>query len=214
LTFERFTEEARAMVVDAQTEARDLRHHHIGTEHLLLGLLRQHESGAARTLTACGVDLPRARARVMAHVHAGHEEVTGQMPFTPRAKKTLELALRESLSAGSNTVASEHILLGLLREGEGVGTQVLRELEVDIAGLRTAVLATLPPPGEVVREAQRRGPPRPRAEVGFVLEPSAEVRRLLMSAGARALDDGRTEIEVRDVEEALRRERPPEAAAG
>ncbi|HWD74551.1 MAG TPA: Clp protease N-terminal domain-containing protein [Solirubrobacteraceae bacterium] len=203
-------------MVEAQVAARGLRHNYIGTEHLLLGLLAQRDRIPAQALAAQGVDADRARSCLMTIVRAGEEEVTGQIPFTPRAKKTLELALRESLGAGNREVAPQHLLLGLLREGEGVASQILSALGVDAESLRKQIIMTLPPPGEVMREAHRRGPASPRVEVGFVLEPSADVRRLLMSAGARALDDGRTEIEVRDVEEALRRrgdsQEPPQAS--
>jgi ATP-dependent Clp protease ATP-binding subunit ClpC len=203
--------------VEAQVEARALRHNYIGTEHLLLGVLAQRDRAAAHALRARGVDADVARASLATIVGAGEEPGSGQIPFTPRAKKTLELALRESLALGSNEVAPEHILLGVLKEGEGVACQILRALDVDLGGLRTDVIQSLSSPGEVVREAHRRGPARPVLDLGFHLEPSAAVRRLLMSAGARALDAGRTEISVADVEEALRRrgdsEEPPGAAA-
>ena len=159
-------------------------------------------------------------------VPPGEDEVTGQIPFTPRAKKTLELSLRESLSTGSGRVLPDHLLLGLLREGEGVAIQVLRADGVDIAALRTAVVESLPPPEELETEPRSRvvrgrpgmGPLAAAAMPGFNVQPSPELRRLLMSAGALALDDGRTEIGIADVEEALRRrggsEEPPHASRG
>ena len=110
--FERFTERARQVVVLAQEEARTLRHNYIGTEHILLGLLREQEGLAARALESLGVTLDYVRGQVTQIVGAGEEVSTGQIPFTPRAKKVLELALREALSFGQNYIGTEHILLG------------------------------------------------------------------------------------------------------
>jgi ATP-dependent Clp protease ATP-binding subunit ClpC len=183
-------------------------------------VLAQQDRITAHVLRGQGIDIDDARNCLLTIVPAGEEQASGQIPFTPRGKKVLELALRESLSAGSDQVMPEHILLGLLREGDGVACQILGALRVDLAGLRTQVVQALPPPGEVVAEAHRRlrrAEPAGGGEMGFRLAPAVDVRRLLMSAGARALDDGRAEIEIRDVEEALRRRRasedPPGAAA-
>jgi ATP-dependent Clp protease ATP-binding subunit ClpC len=123
--FERFTEPARQVVVLAQHEARTLRHNYIGTEHLLLGLLREEEGLAATALRELDVQLEDVRAQVALIVGRGGEIVTGQIPFTPRAKKVLELALREGLSLGHNYIGTEHILLGLVRENEGVAARIL-----------------------------------------------------------------------------------------
>jgi ATP-dependent Clp protease ATP-binding subunit ClpC len=215
-TFERFTDEARQVVVDAQSEARALGHNYIGTEHLLLGVLAQPGQPAAEALRVQGVDPARARELLATMVPAGEEEVTGQIPFTPRAKKTLELSLRECLRTGSDRVAAQHLLLGLLAQGESVASHILSGLGVDVERLGTELVRSLPPPGAVLREARRRAPPTPGAELAFRVAPAPEVRRLLMAAGARALDDGRTEITVADVEEALRRRddsgEPPRAS--
>jgi ATP-dependent Clp protease ATP-binding subunit ClpA len=123
--FERFTDQARQVIVLAQDEARALKHAHIGTEHILLGLLRDDEGVAARVLASLEVSLFEARAQVARIVGQGDARVTGQIPFTPRAKKVLELALREAISLGDNFIGSEHILLGLVREHEGIGARVL-----------------------------------------------------------------------------------------
>ena len=117
--FERFTERARQVVVLAQDEARALKHNYIGTEHILLGLLREEEGLAARVLESLDITVEEVRAQVARIVGQGDEVTTGQIPFTPRAKKVLELALREALSLGHNYIGTEHILLGLVRENEG-----------------------------------------------------------------------------------------------
>jgi ATP-dependent Clp protease ATP-binding subunit ClpC len=124
--FERFTERARQVVVFAQEEARTLRHNYIGTEHLLLGLLREG-GAAARALEPFDVTYEEVQAQVARIVGQGDEITPGQIPFTPRAKKVLELSLREALNNGDNDIGPEHILLGLLREGDGVGARILTD---------------------------------------------------------------------------------------
>jgi ATP-dependent Clp protease ATP-binding subunit ClpC len=123
--FERFTDRARKSVVWAQEEARSLNHPHIGTEHLLLGLLREGEGVAGRALEAAGVELEAARAAVRQRVGTGAEPPRGHMPFTPRAKGVLTLALREALKLEHDYLGTEHILLGLVREGGGTAAQIL-----------------------------------------------------------------------------------------
>ena len=123
--FERFTEQARQVLVLAQEEARALKHNYIGTEHLLLGLLREEEGVAARVFDKLEISVEEVRAAVVRIVGSGEEVPQGQIPFTPRAKKVLELALREALSLGHNYIGTEHILLGLIREQEGVATRIL-----------------------------------------------------------------------------------------
>src|SRR6266508_4208248 len=118
--FERFTERARQAVVLAQDEARTLKHNYVGTEHILLGLLREEEGAGARVLESLGVRLEEVRAQVARIVGQGDEVTNGQIPFTPRAKKVLELSLREALSLGHNYIGTEHLLLGVIRENEGV----------------------------------------------------------------------------------------------
>jgi dihydroneopterin aldolase len=129
--FERFTERARKVVVLAQEEAGRLRHNYIGTEHLLLGLLCEGEGVAAQVLTSLGVTLDGARGQVESIVGYGEENPGEQAPFTPRSKKVLEFALRESMQLGHNYIGTEHILLGLVRESEGVAARVLSNLDVD-----------------------------------------------------------------------------------
>src|SRR5690242_19376347 len=123
--FERFTERARQVVVLAQEEARTLKHTYIGTEHILLGLLREEEGLAARGLECLSMALDRLSAQVVGIVDSGEEVTSGQVPFTPRARKVLDLALREALSLGHNYIGTEHILLGLVRENEGVAARIL-----------------------------------------------------------------------------------------
>jgi ATP-dependent Clp protease ATP-binding subunit ClpA len=147
--FERFTDRARRVVVLAQEEARQLDHGYIGTEHLLLGLLLEDEGMAARALDGLGVSRPAARDQVLKMVGRGQGAHVGHIPFTPRAKKALELSLREALQLGHNHIGTEHILLGLIREGEGVAAQVLTELGVDLDRARAKV-AQLVPAGTTV----------------------------------------------------------------
>src|SRR5213075_1722632 len=143
--FERFTERAREVVVLAQEEARTLKHNYIGTEHILLGLLREEEGLAARVLESLDITVERVRAQVVRIVGSGEEVTSGQIPFTPRAKKVLELALREALSLGHNYIGTEHILLGLVRENEGVAARIL--LDADADKIRNEIIRMLSGPG-------------------------------------------------------------------
>ena len=136
--FERFTEPARQVVVLAQDEARTLRHNYIGTEHLLLGLLRE-DGAAARALDEFDVTFEELQAQVARIIGQGDEVTTGQIPFTPRAKKVLELSLREALDSGDNYIGPGHILLGLLREGEGVAARILMDF-AQLEEIRAAAL--------------------------------------------------------------------------
>jgi ATP-dependent Clp protease ATP-binding subunit ClpA len=142
--FERFTDRARRVVVLAQEEARDLGHNHIGTEHVLLGLIQEGEGVGAKALEALGISLRGARARVEEIVgKGGQATIEGNIPFTPRAKRVLELSLRESLQLGHNYIGTEHVLLGLAREGQGVAAQVLVRLGISLDDLRTTVIGLL-----------------------------------------------------------------------
>ncbi len=145
--FERFTERARQVVVLAQDEARALKHNYIGTEHILLGLLREEEGLAARVLESLDITVERVRAQVVRIVGQGDEVTTGQIPFTPRAKKVLELALREALSLGHNYIGTEHILLGLVRENEGVAARILLDFDADAEKIRNEIIRMLSGPG-------------------------------------------------------------------
>jgi hypothetical protein len=141
--FERFTDRARRVVVLAQEEAGRLNHNYIGTEHLLLGLIHEGEGIAARALEALGIRLEVVRAEVEEIIGRGSEPPAGRIPFTPRAKKVLELSLREALQLSHSYIGTEHILLGLIREGEGVAAQVLVTLGADLARVRGQVITLL-----------------------------------------------------------------------
>src|SRR6476661_1863885 len=138
--FERFTDRARRVVVLAQEEARLLNHNYIGTEHILLGLIHEGEGVAAKALESLEISLEAVRAQVEEIIGHGHAAPTGHIPFTPRSKKVLELSLREALQLGHNYIGTEHILLGLVREGEGVATQVLVQLGANLSGVRETVI--------------------------------------------------------------------------
>ena len=141
--FERFTDRARRVVVLAQEEARMLNHNYIGTEHILLGLIHEGEGVAAKALEALGISLEAVRSQVEEIIGQGQQAPSGHIPFTPRAKKVLELSLREALQLGHNYIGTEHILLGLIREGEGVAAQVLVKLGADLNRVRQQVLQLL-----------------------------------------------------------------------
>ncbi|MGA1361510.1 MAG: ATP-dependent Clp protease ATP-binding subunit [Ilumatobacteraceae bacterium] len=141
--FERFTDRARRVVVLAQEEARLLNHSYIGTEHILLGLIHEGEGVAAKALDSLSISLDAVRAQVEEIIGQGGSSPSGHIPFTPRAKKVLELSLREALQLGHNYIGTEHILLGLLREGEGVATQVLMKLGADLNKVRQQVIQLL-----------------------------------------------------------------------
>ena len=141
--FERFTDRARRVVVLAQEEARLLNHSYIGTEHILLGLIHEGEGVAAKALETLGISLEAVRAQVEEIIGQGGSSPSGHIPFTPRAKKVLELSLREALQLGHNYIGTEHILLGLIREGEGVAAQVLVKLGADLSRVRQQVIQLL-----------------------------------------------------------------------
>jgi ATP-dependent Clp protease ATP-binding subunit ClpA len=176
--FERFTNRARHVVVLAQEEARRLHHNYIGTEHVLLGLLGEPGGLAYQALERFGMSLDSTREEVKAIVGIGKAEHSGHIPFTPRAKKILELALREALQLHHNYIGTEHILLGVIREGDGVGAQVLKQHSADLTPIRMAVLDLLSTvPTEATRGRRwlrRRSPAGP----GEAPEPgeSAELR--------------------------------------
>ncbi len=141
--FERFTDRARRVVVMAQEEARMLYHNYIGTEHILLGLIHEHESVAAKALMSLGISLDAVRQAVLEIIGQGQQPPSGHIPFTPRAKKVFELSLRESLQLRANYIGPEHILLALLREGSGVAIQVLTGADVDLNRTRQQVIELL-----------------------------------------------------------------------
>ncbi len=162
--FEKFTDRARRVIVLAQDEARMLNHGFIGTEHLLLGICREGEGLAAQALEALGTSLEAVREQVEEIIGHGERQPSGHIPFTPRAKKVLELSLREAFQLGHEDIGSEHILLGLVREGDGVAAQVLVRLGLDLDQVRQKVIELAGGPrGEAasatpVTAAGRRGP--------------------------------------------------------
>jgi ATP-dependent Clp protease ATP-binding subunit ClpA len=151
--FERFTERARQVVVLAQDEAMALKHNYIGTEHILLGLLREEDGLAARVLESLDITVEEVRAQVERLVGRGDKSATGQIPFTPRAKKVLELALKEALALGHSYIGTEHILLGVVRENRGVAARILGDFDVDAETVRNEIIRML------------SGTKRPRYEV-------------------------------------------------
>src|SRR5205085_5686767 len=165
--FERFTERARRVVVLAQEEARMLNHNYIGTEHILLGLAREGEGVAARALESLGISLEAVRQQVEEIIGRGQEAPSGHIPFTPRAKKVLELSLREALQLGHNYIGTEHILLGLIREGEGVAAQVLVKLGADLSRVRQQVIQLLS--GYSGKEATSGAPSSETAPTGSLV---------------------------------------------
>ncbi len=141
--FERFTDRARRVIVLAQEEARGLEHNYIGTEHLLLGLIHEGDGVAAKAMEMTGIKLEDARAAVVELIGEGEKPVEGHIPFTPRAKRVFELSFREALQLGHNYIGTEHLLLGLLKEGDGVAAQVLHKLNADPAKIRKAAMQLL-----------------------------------------------------------------------
>src|SRR6266704_1405576 len=182
--FERFTTQARRVVVLAQGEAARLRHNYIGTEHILLGLLGEPNGVAYRALARVGMSLDGARQEVQDLVGAGQAEPSGHIPFTPRAKKTLELSLREALQLQHNYIGTEHLLLGLISEGEraaegeGAAVKVLKQ-HVGLAAIRAAVIELVP------AESARAGPGRPwlrHRAAGEVPEAGSPEEQAVLSA--------------------------------
>jgi hypothetical protein len=198
--FERFTDRARRVVVLAQEEARALDHNYVGTEHILLGLIHEGQGLAAKALESMGISLESVRQQIEEIIGRGKQASAGHIPFTPRAKKVLELSLRESVLLGHNYIGTEHILLGLIHEGEGVAAQVLVRLGADLDRVRLRViqlLAGYQSPGPEVRAVRARPfPPRGR------FSHDEEVIRMLADVSAR----------LRAVEEHLGLRRPGEGA--
>jgi ATP-dependent Clp protease ATP-binding subunit ClpA len=157
--FERFTERSRRVVVLAQEEARILNHNYIGTEHILLGLIHEGAGTAAKALESLGISLEAVRHEVEEIIGQGQQAPSGHIPFTPRAKKVLELSLREALQLGQEYIGTEHILLGLIREGDGVAAQVLVKLGADLNRVRERVIQLAA--GRAGEEVIGPGSPRP-----------------------------------------------------
>lgn len=176
--FERFTDRARRVVVLAQEESQRLSHNYIGSEHLLLGLLAEREGVAARALESLNVTLTAAREQVEEIIGPGQQTPRGHIPFTPRAKKILELALREALTMGSEVINTEHLLLGLIDEGDGVGAQILQRLGATAQAVREAVARLL----------------TAEPEADEVTGPGSEPRAVSVTRQVRIRDDALTEV--------------------
>jgi len=175
--FERFTDRARRSVVLAQEEARSFNHNYIGTEHLLLGLIREGEGLAAAVLKEVGLDIEIVRGELDLRVGRGASQPKGHIPFTPRAKKVLELSLREALKLGHNYIGTEHVLLGVVREGEGVAAQIMiSRVEGGLERVSLAAIAAIGGTGAVAKDALRRA--ARTAVVGAVAAPDELVVRL------------------------------------
>jgi ATP-dependent Clp protease ATP-binding subunit ClpC len=168
--FERFTDRARRVVVLAQEEARMLNHNYIGTEHILLGLIHEGEGVAAKALESLGISLEAVRQQVEEIIGQGQQAPSGHIPFTPRAKKVLELSLREALQLGHNYIGTEHILLGLIREGEGVAAQVLVKLGADLNRVRQQVIQLLHGYQQGKEPASSGGPSEAAPSTSLVLD--------------------------------------------
>jgi ATP-dependent Clp protease ATP-binding subunit ClpC len=180
--FERFTNQSRRAVVLAQEEARELHHSFIGTEHLLLGMLSEGTGSAVRALTSMDVSLDAARQAVEASVGRGKHQPSGNIPFTPRAKKALELALRESLQLGQNYIGTGHLLLGLITQGDDVAMEILGQLHADVTDLRTRTIRELAHDPEQEEAGVARVRP---ARLATTLRLPAEVRNLVETIEAR-----------------------------
>ncbi len=216
--FERFTDRARRVVVLAQEEARMLNHAHIGTEHLLLGLVHEGQGVAARALEALGISLEAVRREVEEIIGRGEQAPQGHIPFTPRAKKVLELSLRESTQLGHQYIGTEHILLGLLREGEGVAAQVLVKMGTDLNRARQKVIELLHgrsgeegPPSETRASARAAGDLLGLLD-GLDQRLEAIERWVGMRPDLRDLDEGIARVR-RDKETAINAQDFKEAAA-
>jgi ATP-dependent Clp protease ATP-binding subunit ClpC len=192
MVFERFTDRARRVTVLAQEEARQLSHNYIGTEHILLGLLHEGEGVAAQALVAMGIKVEDVRTQVEQIIGQGQQSPAGHIPFTPRAKKVMELSLREALQLGHNYIGTEHILLGLLREGEGVAAQVLGKLGCELVTVRQKVI-------ELLSKYQGKEPPPPPVSPGTpIWDPTVPqqgyVKKLLMNELTKLF------VQIRDAE--------------
>jgi ATP-dependent Clp protease ATP-binding subunit ClpC len=201
--FERFTDRARNVVVLAQQEARLLKHNYIGTEHILLGLARETDGLAAKALDALGIGLEAAREQVVEITGQGQKSPSGHIPFTPRAKKVLELSLREALQFGHNYIGTEHILLGLIREGDGVAAQVLIRLGGDLSAVRQQVIRLLKespatdelPPAAQAAQAQAARQAESAGEAGIASRAEGAVPMGLASPAESASLNGKlTEV--------------------
>lgn len=201
--FERFSEASRQVVVQAQKIARELSHAYIGTEHLLLAMLLNVEEIPAQVLGSFGVDAETVRVLVVERVGRGGEPTGTQIPFTSRAKKTLELGLREALSLRHNAIRPGHLFLGLLRVEEGLGFQLLLDLNVTPGTARERTIERLGGPDKTA-EQKPQATRLTAGEVVFAVQPDVQLRGLLRDTAARALQDEREEFGVADLLKAIR----------
>ncbi len=200
--FERFTDRARRIVVLAQEEARMLNHNYIGTEHILLGMIHEGEGVAAKALESLGISLEGVRAQVEEIIGRGQQVPTGHIPFTDRGKKVMELSLREALQLGHNYIGTEHLLLGLIREGEGVAAQVLVKLGAELTRVRQQVIQLLSGyQGKATAEAQTTMSDDEGEKVTLTFktppEVSAERKERLRASYEEVLADPQPEREAR-----------------
>jgi ATP-dependent Clp protease ATP-binding subunit ClpA len=210
--FERFTDRARRVVVLAQEEARMLNHNYIGTEHILLGLAHEGEGVAAKALEGLGIHLEAVRQQVEQIIGKGQQAPSGHIPFTPRAKKVLELSLRESLQLGHDYIGTEHILLGLIREGDGVAAQVLVRLGADLNRVRAEVIKLVH--GGRGEEERVVGPrPSPAIRDVFFREVQSALRSIEQRLTAIERHLGMTHGPAADAPEAAAADAPEAAAA-
>jgi ATP-dependent Clp protease ATP-binding subunit ClpC len=206
--FERFTERARQAVVQGQEEAGALRHDHVGTEHLLLGILRERDAVGAQVLESFGITLERARGEVVRVVGVGKHSGAGQISFTVQAREVLERSVVEANSLDDTYVGTEHILLGLLALGDGPSVRILRDCHAEPDAVRAQLLRRVSRPSpQAIGTAPNEPPPSDNGfEEWIRVGPGAGLRRLLMVAAARALDESREDIQPRDVLLALTRD--------
>jgi ATP-dependent Clp protease ATP-binding subunit ClpC len=179
--FEKFTDKARLVIVRAQEESRALNHDHVGTEHILLALVHDSRGTAVHLLTDLGITEGRVREQLNLSVRDGQDSPSGHIPFTPQAKKTLELSLREALELGDSHIGTEHLLLGLIRQDEGPAAQALRELGADLDTARAEIIRLHPEMPTPVKVAKVLGEPDEpvRAEVESLREEISRLRALL-----------------------------------
>lgn len=204
--FERFTDRARRVLVLAANEARTLNHNYLGTEHLLLGAIAEGEGVAARSLTALGVTLEEARDEVQEIIGVGGKPFEGNPPFTPRARKALEMSFKEALQLGHNYIGTEHLLLGLVREGEGVAAQLLVKRLGSLGVVREEVMKLVKVGGKMTRaEIRREG-------VMQWLQEGRPIARALESFGI-SLEDFRRRVEEILGEEDKGKEPPAETGS-
>ncbi len=205
--FESFTEGARQAVVQAQEIARDLNHSHVGTEHLLLGLLSDKDEIPTQVLGSLRIDREKVLGRVLETVGRGDDPHDGTLPFTPRAKKALELGLRQSLAFGQRDITTAHLLLGLIRDRDGLAARVLLDLNVSLRTLRDEVLEQLDAANPGQRSTRRSGPvaaPKSASNSSatcdtFAASPDAQLRELLKATGMQAAAEARREFGFADL---------------